>query len=1089
MNKCDKRMKSIFRLFAICCLLVAVCSCQKDDNMVHETVQNTEIGVLGDQIIFKLNVVLPDPVVVSTRSLDADGERMSLMTLFCFDENGIFVKNVNATIVSNAEDNNKGTLTASIPNSTRIIHFVANLNTSRFSHEEFSLKSEEEALSILEGDLGMMIYWARVQVPENVESLYTNVQGAETRTTSEAILDWITIETNPVGEFHKGVAGQNHPIVLLRNQAKVTVVSEGASDEKEWEGSSFKVTGFTVFNSSLQGTIAPYHHENGFPTYQNENFGVDQWRTTSYINLPKNKSLLNDLLDVTTAEEVFIYESANISSAPVEAIIRGCNIVDGKEQEELYYKVDFVDNNLERLLVRRNHHYKVNIVGNLDYGVKSFKEALTANATNNIFLSISDEVNYLVSSEFKLSVDQTRVIFSNDQIVENNQVELGFHVEALSTTPINPEKLTISWLEADQCVSTTYSNDLVIGKNVVMDANGRGTIRLTLNTLQSGESYLAGTLTVKYGFLMRKIRVLVVNKFDFKPTWITSGVEGVANSDVLLMYTIPADIPAELFPLDVLFTAKDLDFKTLESKKIPIVRRGDADYGEEFSYEQEVSGKKYVITDLGYKYKVTITEPGINRMYLKTLRNFDVDEFEFLVLESPYFNRETKMVTFTENEKRISLNNVMSYTGDNGVLVLYRLVPQKRYAPVELDLSLIGENEENLMPYLNETTEFLLYSTNLDHYQDGDFRVDNADFDCNFIKYSEIGWGTSGRVFAFYPRSEKLSNLRTGNSFEIYMETNKPKCDEVVRIASNVKSYPSIFDNTVPYNDNEYHSITFELATYRPFEFAAQLRNGDVSDVDSELQIEYGNGQEVNISFDVTSFMALDNSSVDPFGTGFEIFIDAPMLELAANPAIEGAMVEMFEKNADGSLPTTITKKPKLENLGNGRFVYRVDSDRATEAAFWGDEMAQIKDNATTSDQKGERKTIKFKTNAIVNNGKVVVSSNPDHIIFNSKTFDITNLPISGEIVYLDENGVEQKLAKGHFVAFAQKYTNNRIGFFTIVDLGKFELRLRTGYTYSWENDAVIVDAQVDGGYYSVEIADLKSLKSNPKIVLKKVVQ
>ena len=145
------------------------------------------------------------------------------------------------------------------------------------------------------------------------------------------------------------------------------------------------------------------------------------------------------------------------------------------------------------------------------------------------------------------------------------------------------------------------------------------------------------------------------------------------------------------------FTAKDMDFKSLEGKRIPIVRRGDVDYGEEFSYEEEINGNKYVITDLGYKYKVTITEPGINRMYLKTLRNFDVDEYEFLTLESKYFNRETKMVTFSENEKRISLNNAMSYTGDNGVLVLYRLVPQKRYAPVEIDLSLLGENGETLL--------------------------------------------------------------------------------------------------------------------------------------------------------------------------------------------------------------------------------------------------------------------------------------------------------------------------------------------------------------------------------------------------------
>ena len=62
------------------------------------------------------------------------------------------------------------------------------------------------------------------------------------------------------------------------------------------------------------------------------------------------------------------------------------------------------------------------------------------------------------------------------------------------------------------------------------------------------------------------------------------------------------------------------------------------------------------------------------------------------------------------------------------------------------------------------------------------------------------------------------------NRDQIYMETNKPKSAEVVRIASNQKGSPQVKDGSQEYDGMTFRSVTFELANYRPFRFAAQIK-------------------------------------------------------------------------------------------------------------------------------------------------------------------------------------------------------------------------------------------------------------------------
>lgn len=69
--------------------------------------------------------------------------------------------------------------------------------------------------------------------------------------------------------------------------------------------------------------------------------------------------------------------------------------------------------------------------------------------------------------------------------------------------------------------------------------------------------------------------------------------------------------------------------------------------------------------------------------------------------------------------------------------------------------------------------------------------------------------------------------------------------------------------------------MTFELANYNPFRFAARV-NGEGTDTSgaeeetvTPLSWTYRPQQQVDIELDVTSFAGSDGKSVDPFGEPF----------------------------------------------------------------------------------------------------------------------------------------------------------------------------------------------------------------------------
>ena len=89
----------LFQIVMTVALLASIAGCQREEiipDIPGET--NSEVGVFGDFIKMKLNVVAPDPIKVGTKAVDPDGKGVQTMTLFCFDQHGLFISTATASI-------------------------------------------------------------------------------------------------------------------------------------------------------------------------------------------------------------------------------------------------------------------------------------------------------------------------------------------------------------------------------------------------------------------------------------------------------------------------------------------------------------------------------------------------------------------------------------------------------------------------------------------------------------------------------------------------------------------------------------------------------------------------------------------------------------------------------------------------------------------------------------------------------------------------------------------------------------------------------------------------------------------------------
>lgn len=906
---------------------------------------------------------VPDMDKVQTKAVDPDGAGVQQMTVFCFDANSFFITTVTATLTQDSgEPSLSGKFSVSVPDHTVTLQLVGNQNLTYFKEDNYRGMSEVDVMAALESSPGRMIYWAR----ETIDQLASHTSAA-------------------------------NAIKLLRNQAKITL--EIASDV------NFVEKGWVVVNSNSFGTVAPYSPDHGgfvAPTLD-----------SPFITLPENKAKLGDYLDVRTNPEEYIFETENTEADPIDFIVKGSQ----NGGEDLYYRVSLIDAQGNNVMIMRNHHYVVNIIGELYYGKKTFAEALTAPATNNVWVSVSDDIAEVMDSEYRLAVDETAVVIGESEFKNPNTYYLYYTLESLAGETLTAPDAY--WMDGNNVALNNFTHTFDA-------ATGRGTIVVTLYQMD-GLQHREGTIFIKKGRLSRKIKVVTVKEQTFEPAWITTNVYGVGTDEnVTMMFTIPDDCPQEVFPLEVLISVNALDIRNESGMALPVRKAGEEGYGAD--------------NGIGYKYVLTATSAGVQRIYLETILEQETGNTIDVTIEAENFVSLTKAATFqSEVNQWILIHNLRTYSAEQPAdeVIYYYLVPQKINAEVELPTNLgkdIQWNDDNTVRSYTEVTpsandEFLLYSRFLDNDPTA------ADNHFTFYEVTPENWSTGGRVHGF----KRNQDGTQGQGATYRLLTNTPKSAEIVRIASNPVGSPSV-TGVGTCTGAQYRSAVFELSNYHPFGFAAQV-NGQAA---GNVFLTYVPNQPVSIDFDVTSFTSSiqgasddDQVSVDPFGTAFDIYIDAPMLKI--------------DENSDLYKSGKVTKDPSVE----GRFIYHVDASREAESAY-GTLAASVADSKAAVSQSGERKRIQFLTKNIVTAGTITISSDESKVVFNQETFKVQNSSITGTLKYRPSGGSGVvAVPAGSFVPFEVEPTYNRIGTVTVGASGAFELRLRSEYEYDWNTDNV----------------------------------
>lgn len=1034
-------MKEMMRYILMFCAGFLMLSCQ-EESLVPENVPEGYMSVR-----FMTDVAVMDNLW--TKAVDPDGGGVQQMQVFCFDVNGIFITTVKASLASDpppqgSSASMSGTVAVVVPEHTVTLQLVGNQNLTFFEEDKFRGMTEVEVMSTLEASAGRMIYWARKTVAELMNC----------NTPEKAVR-------------------------LLRNQAKISL-SVG-------KDVNFEEHGWILVNTNAFGTVAPYNPETGrfeAPTHDNP-----------FVTLPENTAKLADYLDVRTNPEEYVFETLNSSADPVDFIVRGSQ----NGGKELYYRISIIDENGINLPILRNHHYIVNIVGSLSYGSETFAGALEAPPTNNVWVAVSDNIAAISDESYRLAVEKTSVVIPEDDFVlPDREYELHYSVTSLSGDEVHAAD--ISWVEGNEVARAPFDH-------VFDSSTGKGTIKIYLNDMGEKDKR-EGTMLVRYGRLSRKIKITTIKKQTFVPAWITTNIYGgAAGENVTMMFHIPEEFPQEMYPFKVLVSVNDLDVRNASGMVLPVILKGQEGYGED--------------NGIGYKYVLTVNKPGVQRIYLKTILSHQTGETVSVTIEADFFEPLTKTATFVqETNQRILLHNLRSYVGAMPAdeVIYYYMVPQKKHARVEFT-SHLGEIFRTnpgsydatftdalgtyyvryTKPNVNFSTpnvdEFLLYSENLEH----NHNLSGGTYYFDFYKIDASKWSsTAGRVLGFY----RNNHGTVGGGAVFHLQTTIPKADEVVRVATNPYGSPSIttgdpgelaaMNYSVPTCTGKglYKSAVFELVTFNPFHFSAQIDvSGEIygnvvpvgtADSASDLYLKYKPGQPVNISFDITSFksdiegLASENQlSVDPFGTAFEIYIDAPMLEL------DKSLIPSQWLNPDADGVVKIKEDPFVP----GRVIYRVHADREVERQYFSGSEPLLKDEAvldlfrqpTVVNQAGERKTIPFRTKQIVSDGDILISSQEDMVVYHPKRFRVQNASITGKMFYM-KNGVKTTVPAGSFVPFESLPSYNRIGTIAFGEQGAFELRLRSEYKYSWDTGAVKLQYTEDGVVYEANYYSLSAL-------------
>lgn len=465
---------------------------------------------LPDKLTPQFSFTIPGNTVVNTRSIDPDGEPISSIWLFLFNESGYYLGHVRANEVSYSKDESTGKesgtfSTPSIPSTVRRIHFIANYNAADVNDNELLNRTEKEVMTRFTSSSGRLVYWGRkvFKTEDELTSYFNN--------------------------------NSSSPIVLYRNQAAITYKIEN--------NVSINFQGFAICNTYAKGTVAPYNHQNENNPFDFNLIESEEHTIHDFVTLCSGK----DLIKATDPENTeiqnewglrYVFEHENALDDPMFAIFK----IDGK-----YYKLMIVDSNSNPYKIIRNHRYIFNFLNAppKTLGYTTFEEAKNGVAANNVWVSIDNELPSIGDGTSSLTIEgETTRIYT-----EKKDEVINF----TCTGGITSDQVTAIWI----------SNEGLASSNLNLQYNattGKGSVTVSLNEIADTPQY--GTLQIKAGKYPRIIQIVYLNKFSFAPVWTSSSVPRKSGEPVSIVFNIPDTYPEELFPVECKISCNLFDANT-----------------------------------------------------------------------------------------------------------------------------------------------------------------------------------------------------------------------------------------------------------------------------------------------------------------------------------------------------------------------------------------------------------------------------------------------------------------------------------------------------------------------------------------------
>ncbi len=532
-------------------------------------------GVPGKATL-KISVNIPE-YRIATRAASFENN-LSDVWLLTFDMNGLFIGRVHATDLDSQETNGvgNGSFKAEVSEETRIVHVVANYdNWSSFDDKAFAEKDEKELMPALYGS--KMVFWGRSEVSSLASPL---------------------------------------SVTLFRNQAKVTVQNET---------DNFTVTGYALANIVSTGTVAPF-----IPNMEPNPFAIQDDITT----LPLGTLLRTDQSDTDcNLEDKYMFENPNYYENQSFLIIKG-RLKDGSE---LYYKIQFLDNNKRPYTIVRNFQYKVIIKSFSEEakGSNSFEDAKKAEVSNNIYADIFKDSPSISDS------DNNRLTVSNLNFLYTQGGTLNVTAHYTENEVPNDKEISVSIQEDRGNIISGLSYD------------GNGNITARIARVYAGQN--EATISVKAGKLSRTITVTSSTLYSFSPAAFTPELYTGKDQDITLSFRIPDGIPNYLYPLKCEITTQYL-YPTDPNKDLQIN-----------------------FTNGVYKYVYWAESPGTKTLNFKTSLD---NSNETVTIENDYFKTaEINLVSRQFENVSVNNNNMIVYGKGNTATLRFTIPGYADYPP------------------------------------------------------------------------------------------------------------------------------------------------------------------------------------------------------------------------------------------------------------------------------------------------------------------------------------------------------------------------------------------------------------------------